>query len=245
MDFSYIAALILGLFSSVHCLGMCGGIMGALTYSLPPETRAKRYRLFAFLLLYSLGRITSYFLAGVILGSAGKSVYTLLTPEAGHFGLQLIAALMMCAIGLYLAGWFPKFAYIERIGIPIWKRLEPLGRKLLPVKSPLQAMFYGLVWGWLPCGLVYSALLLTITAGGPIEGGLFMLSFGLGTMPAVVGVGIVAEKVLRLSRLPRIRQIAGVSLILLALVGVLFADQLHKMIPFSDQVAMECTDEQL
>lgn len=244
MDFSYIAALLLGLFSSVHCLGMCGGIMSALTYSLPAETREKRHILFTFLLLYSLGRITSYFLAGVLLGSAGKSVYALLTPETGHFGLQLIAALMMCAVGLYLAGWFPKFAYIERIGIPIWKRLEPLGRKLLPVQSPLQAMLYGLVWGWLPCGLVYSALLLTITAGGPIEGGLFMFSFGLGTLPAVVGVGIVAEKVLRLSRMPRVRQIAGVSLILLALVGVLFADQLHEMILFSDQVAMECTDEQ-
>ena len=169
----------------------------------------------------------------------------MISTGSGHFGLQLVAALMMCAIGLYLAGWFPKFAYLERIGIPIWKQLEPLGRHLLPVRSPLQALSYGIIWGWLPCGLVYSALLLTITAGGAMEGGIFMLAFGLGTLPSVVGVGIVTEKVVRLTREPRIRQIAGLTLIMFALIGLLFADQLQKAIPQSDQIALECTDEQL
>lgn len=244
MDFSYFAALLLGLFSTLHCVGMCGGIMGALTYSLPVEIRNKRSLLLAYLAFYNLGRITSYILAGILLGSLGDRIYSTLTPQMGHFSLQVIAALLMCAVGLYLAGWFPKFAYIERIGIPIWKRLEPLGRRLLPVNSPMQAMIYGLIWGWLPCGLVYSALLLTITAGGATEGGLFMLAFGLGTLPAVMGVGILTEKVLQLRRLPHIRQLGGVILIVLALVGLLFADQIHKAIPYSDQTAMECTNEQ-
>ena len=97
----------------------------------------------------------------------------------------------MASAGLYIAGWFPRFAYIEKAGTHFWKKIEPFGRKLIPVKSRTQAYFFGMVWGWLPCGFVYSALALAAAAGDVSKSALTMLAFGLGTLPAVMGVGIM------------------------------------------------------
>jgi hypothetical protein len=132
-----------------------------------------------------------------------------------------MAAAVMIAIGLYLAGWFPKFALIESIGAPIWKRLEPLGRNLLPVQSTFKAYVFGIIWGWLPCGLVYSALVWTATSGSATQGGLFMFAFGAGTLPSMITAGIVASWIVRLSRLRYLRQFAGLTLIALAIISVI------------------------
>jgi len=240
-----ITALLLGLFSTIHCVGMCGGIMGALTYSLPQEVRSQKRSLIPYILLYNLGRLLSYTMAGALFGSIGAILYKTISPHFGYLFLQYFAALIMISVGLYIAGWFPKYAYIERLAAPIWRWLEPIGRRLLPVASPLHAFSYGVIWGWLPCGLVYSALLLTITSSGPLEGGLFMLAFGIGTLPAMMGIAMVAEKVVRYARRPAVRIVAGLFLIVLGLTGLLFAEQLHQFTPFMNQSEMECTSEQL
>ena len=111
----------------------------------------------------------------------------------GHRVLQLLSAAVMASAGLYIAGWFPRFAYIEKVGTRIWKKIEPYGRKLIPVKNRTQAYLFGMVWGWLPCGLVYAALTLAATAGDVSKSALTMLAFGLGTLPAVMGVGIMTQ----------------------------------------------------
>ena len=219
--------------------------MGALTYSLPLEVRKNQRQLWPYILLYNLGRLLSYTIAGTIFGSIGAILYQTVSPHLGYLFLQYIAAMIMVSVGLYIAGWFPKYAYIERMAAPIWRFLEPFGKRLLPVASPLQAFAYGMIWGWLPCGLVYSALLLTITSSGPLEGGLFMLAFGLGTLPAIMGIAMVAEKVVGYSRNPKIRMFAGLFLIVLGLAGLLFAEQLHQFSPFMSGSDMECTSEQL
>lgn len=235
-------ALLIGLFSTVHCLGMCGGIVGALTFSLPTEVREHPRRLGSFLLAYNTGRLTSYALAGAAVGLLGGGLYAAL-PTGGHLFLQAMAATLMVGIGLYLAGWFPRFAAIERLGIPLWRRLEPAGRRLLPVRHPVLALVYGAIWGWLPCGLVYSALLLTVTAGGPAEGALFMAAFGVGTLPATLGAGILTRQIHRLTRDKRVRQAAGLLLVLLALAGFLLAGPLHQATPFSnEQETLQCRD---
>lgn len=243
---TFFSAILIGLFSTLHCVGMCGGIMGALTFSLPQEVRQARPRLFGYLLLYNTGRLTSYVIAGALFGTLGHRLFRLISPEHGYFALQLIAAAVMCAMGFYLAGWFPRFAQVERIGIPIWRRLEPLGRRLLPVKTPVQALLYGLVWGWLPCGLVYSALLLSLGLGSAPAGAGFMLAFGLGTLPGVVGIGAFSHYLARVQRAPLFRQFAGILLIVLALAGLLFPHWLHMTTPFhSEQEALECTNDPL
>ena len=104
--------------------------------------------------------------------------------------------------------------------MPVWKKFEPLGRKLLPVKSPIQALLYGMIWGWLPCGLVYSALLIALAQGQALQGGLFLFIFGLGTLPSLLGAGLFAGKLLKIAHNPKIRAYVGLLLIILAVIGL-------------------------
>ena len=224
MEFTFISAFLVGLASTLHCIGMCGGIIGALTFSLPEHIRNSRWHLVPYVFAYNLGRITSYTLAGALAGGLGDQL-TKLSPQNGHLFLQLLAAVLMVGIGLYLAGWFPAFAKIELLGKPIWKKLEPISQKLIPVKSPLHAYLFGLVWGWLPCGLVYTALIWSSTAGTAIDGALLMLAFGAGTLPTVMIAGILTGWFVRLNRSPKIRSIIGLSVILMAIISVYFALQ--------------------
>ncbi len=217
---SYLVAFAMGLASSLHCIGMCGSIIGTLTLSLSPAIRANKTSLFPFVFNYNLGRITSYALAGGIVGL----LQTLVTLELGQYGyrlLQILSALIMASAGLYIAGWFPRFAYIEKTGLHIWKKIEPYGRKLIPVKSRSQAYLFGMVWGWLPCGLVYAALALAATADTVSHGALTMLAFGLGTLPAVMGVGIMNGILIKLSKMQKFKQTVGLIMVALALLAAL------------------------
>ncbi len=218
---STLVAFTMGLFSSMHCIGMCGSIIGTLTLSLSPEIRNNRSRLLPFVFNYNIGRITSYTIAGALAGVIETLITLPMGEINGHRLLQLLSAAIMASAGLYIAGWFPRFAYIEKIGLGFWKKIEPFGRKLIPVKNRSQAYLFGMVWGWLPCGLVYSALALAATAGGIRQSALTMLFFGLGTLPAVMGVGIMTSLLARLSRMPRFKQAIGLFMIALALLAAL------------------------
>ncbi len=224
MEITLFSAFLIGLFSTLHCLGMCGGIIGALTLSLPESIRNNRWRLLPYVSLYSIGRIGSYTLAGALAGGIGGNLLKLF-PHYGHLVLQLFASLLMLGIGLYLAGWFPAFARIEHIGRPIWKKLEPLSQSLLPIKNPRHALLFGFIWGWLPCGLVYSILIWSTTASSALDGALLMLSFGLGTLPTILIAGILTGWFAGLSGLARLRPWIGSTIILMALVSAFLALQ--------------------
>jgi len=231
MEITFISAFFVGLFSTLHCIGMCGGIIGALTFSLPEKIRNNRWHLIPYVSAYNFGRITSYTLAGALAGALGDNLIGL-APQYGHFVLQLLATTLMIGIGLYLAGWFPAFAKIEQLGKPIWKKLEPISQKLIPVKSPGHAYLFGLVWGWLPCGLVYTALIWSSTAGSAIDGALLMLAFGAGTLPTVMIAGILTGWFVRLSRLKYFRPLVGLTVIIMALITGYLALQ-HFGLPHS------------
>jgi sulfite exporter TauE/SafE len=217
---SYFAAFAMGLFSSLHCIGMCGSIIGTLTLSLKPEIRNKKSTLFPYVLNYNLGRIFSYTLAGLLVGLAEALLTLPLGIDHGHRALQLLSAAVMIGAGFYIAGWFPRFAYIEKVGSKLWKQIEPFGRKLIPVTTRTQAFLFGMVWGWLPCGLVYAALALAATTGDVSRSAFTMLAFGLGTLPSVLGVGIMTNVLTKLSRMQRFKQIIGLLLVLVALFAV-------------------------
>ena len=218
---SYLVAFIMGLFSSMHCIGMCGSIIGTLTLSLSPDIRNNKKLLLPFVFNYNFGRIISYTIAGALAGLIEALLTMHLGETHGHRFLQLISAGIMASAGLYIAGWFPRFAYIEKVGTHFWKKIEPYGRKLIPVKNRTQAYLFGMVWGWLPCGLVYAALTLAATAGDVSKSALTMLAFGLGTLPAVMGVGIMTHVLTRLSRMQRFKQAIGLFMIVLALLAAL------------------------
>jgi sulfite exporter TauE/SafE len=218
---SYFVAFIMGLISSLHCIGMCGSIIGTLTLSLSPEIRHKKTLLLPFVFNYNLGRITSYTLAGAIAGLIQSIAIMQMGEIHGHRLLQILSAIIMACAGFYIAGWFPRFAYIEKAGLHFWKKIEPYGRKLIPVKTRTHAYLFGMVWGWLPCGLVYTALALAATAGNASQSALTMLAFGLGTLPAVMGIGIMTGILTRLSRMQRFKQAVGLFMIVLALLAAL------------------------
>ena len=133
---------------------MCGGIMGALSLSLPVDIRQKKISQIKFILLYNIGRLLSYSAAGLVAGAFGIEILNALGLDQAHDVLRYLGVIFMAAIGFYLAGWFPQMSRLEKVGRPIWQRIEPFARKLMPVNTPVKALFYGVTWGWLPCGLV-------------------------------------------------------------------------------------------
>nr|WP_286184641.1 sulfite exporter TauE/SafE family protein [Pantoea sp. Cy-639] len=204
------SALVLGLLGGGHCLGMCGGLMGALTLAIPPEQRGRRLRL---LLAYNLGRILSYAAAGLLLGLAGVALAS--SPLAT--GLRIVAALLLIAMGLYLAGWWSGLTRIEALGRGLWRHVQPLATRLLPVSSLPRALLLGALWGWLPCGLVYSTLLWAASQGDALHSAALMLAFGLGTWPVLLATGLAAERVGSLLRKRGVRMAGGVLVILFGL----------------------------
>lgn len=208
------AAFIFGLFGGAHCIGMCGGIMSALTFAVPPSMRSPA-RLGGLLLGYNLGRILSYMLAGALVAGLG----TLLGSAHGalRLTLQVLAAAMLILMALYLADWWRGLTRVEALGRRLWRRLEPLGRRLMPVVRVPQAMALGAVWGWLPCGLVYSMLAWSLAGGDPARGAALMGAFGLGTLPALLATGVAARQMTTLIRHPATRTLAAVLIIAFAL----------------------------
>ena len=211
-----ISAFVVGLLGGVHCVGMCGGIVGALSLGLPTE------RNLSLLLVYNLGRISSYTFAGALMGALGFYFSGLLPVQAAQRVLLSLAGLFLILMGLYLAGWWNGLSRVERAGGLLWRRIEPLGRGLLPVRSMRHGFLLGLLWGWLPCGLVYSALVWTVSSGGAAEGAMLMLAFGLGTLPNLLLMGVAAAQLKRWARQPAVRGIAGCLVIVFG--ALLLAD---------------------
>jgi sulfite exporter TauE/SafE len=201
------SALVLGLLGGGHCLGMCGGLMGALTLAIPPEQRGRRLRL---LVAYNLGRILSYACAGLLLGLAGWALAS--SPAA--MALRVVAALLLIAMGLYLAGWWSGLTRIEALGRGLWRHIQPFASRLMPVSSMPRALLLGALWGWLPCGLVYSTLLWAASQGNAGYSAALMLAFGLGTWPILLATGLAAERVNALLRRRSVRMAGGVLVIL-------------------------------
>lgn len=207
---SYPAAFVIGLLGSTHCLGMCGGISASLSMSLPVG-RGFRRRQLVMLLAFNGGRIASYVLIATIIAWLSISA----TGTVAGLGplLRTLAGLLLILMGLSMAQWWYGIRHIERIGGPVWRRLQPLTGKLLPVRNPLQALFLGSLWGWLPCGLVYSTLgWAALQPTLPAAAGT-MLFFGLGTLPSMLGTGLAASWIQALRTNPWFRQIAGAAMI--------------------------------
>jgi sulfite exporter TauE/SafE len=235
VDLSLPLAFTVGLFSALHCIGMCGGIMGALSFGLGQGVRRRPFATFLFVLAYNGGRIASYTVAGALVGALGEGILARLAPGQGLQWLQWLAALILVVVGLHLAGWLPGMARIERLGAPVWRRLEPLGRRLLPVETLPRAFAYGAVWGWLPCGLVYVMLIGAATRADWAGGAAYMLAFGVGTLPAVVGTGLMAGRLFQLGRSQRLRRVVGAGILLLGLASLVFPGLLGVDAPASPE----------
>lgn len=213
MGFSYdlIAAFAVGFMGSLHCIGMCGGISSALSTAIQPQQGDSLWRQLRYQLLYSVGRIAAYACAGAVIGFIGAGLYSQL-PTQGPSYLRMFAGVMMILLGFYLSGWWKILNQLERAGSRVWKRIAPFTRRFIPVDRPHKALALGFLWGWLPCGLVYSALTWSLGAGGAGRGALLMLYFGLGTLPAMISVGTFSHLLADFARASSTRLVAALML---------------------------------
>jgi sulfite exporter TauE/SafE len=212
-ELTFLAALLVGALGSSHCVGMCGGIVGVLAMNTPAGARASWWRTGAYFSGYNLGRIASYTVAGAMAGLLGAGFAGMLPAGAVRYVTATISGLFFIALGLYLTGWWTALTALERQGARLWRRIEPLGRRLLPPKNWRQAAMLGLLWGWLPCGLVYSVLAWSFASADPLRGATLMLGFGLGTLPTLLAAGAAARALNDWARQPWLRIAAGMLLI--------------------------------
>lgn len=212
---SYFALFLVGLLGGTHCIGMCGGIVGAL--SLGAASRPSLQ------LAYNAGRILSYGVAGAIAGALGSASLALSDQLPARLILFVLANLMLVALGLYLMGVTRALAFSERFGAKLWRHLQPLTRRYLPARTMAQAFPLGVLWGWLPCGLVYSALVTALASGSAASGAALMLAFGLGTLPNLLLAGLLVVRLKAYAAKPAVRLAAGLLVLCFGLWGLFAA----------------------
>jgi len=210
-ELNIVSAFLMGLAGGVHCVGMCGGIAGAFSFAVPKHASLQLY-----VACYNAGRILSYTLAGAVTGYLGaiasSSIKTTLPI------LQFISAVFLILLALYISNWFKGLSYLERIGAILWRKIQPLSKSLIPFKHPGFALGYGMIWGWLPCGLVYTALTWSLASGDSLSGATFMLFFGLGTLPALIASSLGAKYLVVFLQNKFFRALVSFFLIIFALV---------------------------
>jgi sulfite exporter TauE/SafE len=224
LEVALAAAFVGGFAGGVHCAGMCGGIVHALCGA--PQGRAGGRHL-QYLLAYNAGRIASYTAAGALCGAIGQAGMLTRAAPVLQPVLFALASLMLVALGLYLAGVMPMMARIESVGGWLWRRIQPWTRRLLPVISLPRALGLGALWGWLPCGMVYAVLLTALALGNWWQGAAVMLAFGFGTLPNLLGIGLLWKQAGRLRHASVARLCAGCLVAvfgLYSLVGIFLPD---------------------
>ena len=205
LSLPFAAAMLIGWLGGVHCMGMCGGIVSALSMSVPESRRL------SLMVAYNTGRCVTYIALGVLagfLGYAGIS-FVGLAPKF----LYVVANLLLVGMGLYLMGWPLLVRPLELGGQHLWRHVEPIARRFFPVTTPGRALMVGLAWGFLPCGLVYSALATAIASANPVTGGLWMAGFALGTLPNLLLVGWMGSGLLTRLRQSSLRWLAGMLVV--------------------------------
>ena len=216
----FLAAFSMGLFGSPHCLGMCGGIVTAFGLSMQNVSESKKNGL---ILTYHLGRLISYALLGLIASLVGVAIFQSIMSNSAP---RIVLGAVLVLIGLAMLG-LPLFNQLEKFGMRFWQSLAPLRKKVFPIDSFGKALFAGLLWGFLPCGLVYGALMMAIAGNNIATGAALMFVFGLGTMPMLIAtqktVGMLQSSIKNF----RLRQINGVIMMLSGLAVIFIPMMMH------------------
>ena len=208
-----------GLLGTVHCLGMCGGIVAALSVRAP-GTAAPQGSPWSLQLAYHAGRLTTYCLAGALAGGVGSAALLFKSFFPVQTALYVMAQLMLVALGLHLLG-VTRFLYsLEHAGARLWRRLQPAAGRLLPVRTAPRAYAVGTLWGLLPCGLIYSVLATALMSGSPLDGAGAMLAFGAGTLPGLFAASSVLPALERTRRAAWMRGVAGAAIVAFGVLGL-------------------------
>lgn len=231
-----IPVFVVGLLGSVHCAGMCGGIVGVLSVApgagrpVTVPVRVQQVRQagragagaagLANVLAYNAGRIGSYMAAGALAGGFAQGAQAALRLPLLQAGAYWLANLMLAALGLYLMDAWRGLARLEQAGRLVWRGVAPLLRRVGPLDGPGRMLVAGGLWGWLPCGMVYSVLVTAMLSGSAARGALVMLAFGLGTLPMLLGLGLAGARVRAWMADARVRRAAGLLVLAFGLLGL-------------------------
>ncbi len=213
IELSLWSAFLVAMFGGGHCIGMCGGLMMAVGMQIPQPK-------WLYLLTYNLGRITSYIIAGALVGWLGQASSVLVVILPIQQILFLISSIMLIMLGLYIANLWHGLLLIEKFGGRLWRSLEPLAKKILPIQNLSQAFLAGMLWGWLPCGLVYSVLIAALASGSAHHGAAMMLMFGLGTLPMLISLGLASAKLKPLLQNERVKLVCGSMVTMFGVMGL-------------------------
>ena len=214
LEGAFFSALLMGFFGSSHCMAMCGGIAGILSQADAKTSFTRKTKI---AIAYNIGRITSYSFIGLLAGTIGLLAFKSIDSASLYQYSRIFTSIFMLAFGFYLLGWGNFLVVLEKKAQFLWKKISPLTKNLLPVKNIFQAFLVGLLWGWLPCGLVYSAVVWSLSTSSPINGALLMLFFGLGTLPALLTIGIASEKLAKLKNSAWVRNVSAGIIIVYAI----------------------------
>jgi hypothetical protein len=217
----FLAIFLVGLLSGTHCVGMCGGIVSALSVQLPRQKPALPLHL-----AYNLGRLSSYVLAGAAMGALGSMGLLLNNVLPVQMTLYVAANLMLLTMGLYLLGVTGAAAFVEKGGKRLWLHIQPFTQRFLPVRSPMQAFPLGMLWGFLPCGLVYGVLSVALLSGSAWRGALTLFAFGLGTLPNLLLAGMLLVRFRRRMQAKAVRMASGLLVMGFGLFGLANASTL-------------------
>lgn len=223
-----LSAFLMGLVGSLHCIGMCGGIVSSMTMNLPLQKKHTQFTLQLYLINYNAGRILSYGLAGLIVGIFSSFTYGFFDDSLTLS--HIISGLFMILFGLYISQLWKGLGYLEKLASPFWKLIQPLSKNYLPPSSPLRAFPLGLIWGWLPCGFVYSALPIAYSTGDVLQSFLVMVAFGLGTLPMLLMAGNMASSLKSTFQNRNIRLILGLMFIAwgaMLMTGIISTHEMH------------------
>jgi uncharacterized protein len=226
-DISIAAAFVAGVAGSMHCLAMCGGLAGAFGMRARAAGGDARHA-FLHAALYQMGRLSSYALAGALCGLFGGLLVTAMDLAGVTLWLRVVAGVLLLLLGLQLALGWRLLAPIEKMGSHVWRRISPLAQ-YLPARGATQPLLMGMLWGWLPCGLVYSMLLLGALGGSARHGALIMFAFGAGTLPSMLSSTLLASQMSRVAARQGLRALAGALLIVFGIwtAGVALQHHFH------------------
>lgn len=212
------AAFLAGLAGGAHCAAMCGGLVGIACGARAREMSARAW--WQRTLAYNAGRISSYVIAGALTGALGAAGLSLRgTPLVQQTLLALMSGALI-VMGAYIAGFLPLVRAIESAGAILWRRIEPHSRRFLPADSAPRAFGLGMVWGWLPCGMVYAALIAALATADPWHGAALMLAFGLGTLPNLLAIGAAFGRASKLIRLRPVRVLFAALIVGVGVFGI-------------------------
>lgn len=211
----------IGLLGGAHCIGMCGGIVSALSGPQPGSASVWSRQL-----AYNLGRICSYTCIGAAVGALGSASLLFNRFLPVQLALYVLANLMLIGMGFYLMGFTRVLVGVERLGQGLWRRIQPLSRRLLPVRDWRGALPVGFLWGFLPCGLTYSVLSLALVSGSALRGGGLMLAFGAGTLPNLLLAGMLLMRYRNVVRSRSFRLVAGLIVLAFGVYGLIRAPEL-------------------